>query len=74
MAGASGEYVLGVSNTGTATSEVILSNGDTWYNGHGMVSTRDYIIRGGLNRGMFYFGDISMSQVENSTRVVFVSK
>ena len=74
MAGGSGEYVLGASSIGTATSEVLLENGDTWYNGHGLVSNRDYIIRGGIGVGMFYFGDITMSDIENATRLVLVSK
>lgn len=74
MAGGSGEYVLGNYKIGSATNEVILSDGDTWYQGHGLISERDYIIRGGLERGMFYFGDISMSPVENGTRNVLISK
>ena len=45
-----------------------------WYNGHGMVSDRDYIIRGGLDKGLFYFGDISMNMTENSTRIVVLDK
>ncbi len=74
MAGASSEYVLGASSLGSATSEVFLSNNDTWYNGHGSKSDRDYLLRGGIGRGMFYFGDISMSTVEYSTRSVLVNK
>ncbi len=74
MAGASGEYVLGKSTIGTATSEVKLLDGNTWYNGMGMVSDRDYIIRGGISRSLFYFGDIRMDDTENSTRVSLVAK
>ena len=74
MAGGSSEYVVGSDALGSATSEVILKNGDTWYNGHGLVSDRDYIIRGGIGLGLFYFGDISMNSVEISTRVVLSSK
>ncbi len=74
MAGASGEYVLGKSDVGTATSEVVLQDDNTWYNGHGMVSDRDYIIRGGLDKGLFYFGDIAMDMTENSTRIVILDK
>lgn len=75
MAGASGEFVNGSSNNlGSATKEVILENNDTWYNGHGIVSDRDYIIRGGLNKELFYFGDISMDEVANSTRITLVNK
>ena len=54
--------------------EVTLENGSAWYNGNSIVSDRDYIIRGGLERGMFYYGDISMSSVENATRSVLISK
>ena len=74
MAGGSGEYVLGKSELGTATTEVRLANGSIWYDGLGSVSSRDYIIRGGLNKGLFYFGDIRMDSVENSTRVSLVSR
>lgn len=74
MAGGSGEYVLGKSVLGTATTEVKQLDGNTWYDGFGSVSDRDYIIRGGLNKGLFYFGDIRMDSVENSTRVSIVNK
>ena len=70
MAGAALEYVLGSERIGSATSEVVLKNGDTWYLGHGIVSDRDYLIRGGINKGMFYFGDINMDSPSISTRVV----
>ena len=75
MAGASGEYVNGESNNlGSATKEVILRNGDTWYNGIGVISYRDYLVRGGLDKELFYFGDIAMDLTENSTRVVLTNK
>ena len=74
MAGASGEYVLGKSTTGTATSEVLLSDKNTWYNGMGAVSQRDYIIRGGLDKSLFYFGDMRMDETQNSTRISLVSR
>jgi len=74
MSGGSGEYVLGNYKIGSATYEVTLENGAAWYNGHSINSERDYIIRGGLDRGMFYYGDISMSSVENSTRSVLANK
>ncbi len=74
MAGGSGEYVLGSEKIGSATSEVILENGDTWYEGHGLISDRDYIIRGGNSKGLFYFGDISMDNPSLSTRVVLTFK
>ena len=68
MAGASGEYVLGKSVLGTATKEVFLGERNIWYNQMSMMSDRDYIIRGGYGRGMFYFGDMTMSEVQNGTR------
>lgn len=70
MAGSSPEYVLGSEKIGTATNEVILENGDTWYEGHGIPSDRNYLIRGGVNKGLFYFGDISMDTPSISTRIV----
>lgn len=74
MAGGAGEYAVGSEKVGNATSEVMLAAGGTWYQDHGMLSDRDYIIRGGLNRGMFYFGDKSMDPVEITTRSVLVNK
>ena len=73
MAGASSEYVMGKSSLGSATNEVFLENNDTWYNGNAFRSDRDYLIRGGMNRGMFYFGDISMSNVDYSTRSTLIN-
>ena len=69
MAGASGEYATGVVETGTSTGEVILANGETWNGSHGLLTLRDYLIRGGIDRGMFYFGEIGMDSVEVSTRI-----
>ena len=74
MAGGCPEYALGSDKIGSATSEVVLKDGDTWYMGHGLVSERDYLIRGGVNKGMFYFGDISMNSPSIGTRVVLTSK
>ena len=71
MAGGASEYVVGESNLlGCATKEVMLSDGDTWYQGHGLISDRDYIIRGGIGKGLFNFRDIGMSDVEIGTRSV----
>ena len=74
MAGASMEYVNGKCEIGTATNEVMLANQDTWYNGNGMPSERDYIIRGGIGHGMFYFGNVGMDYAEISTRFSLVDK
>ena len=74
MAGASGEYVLGSSSLGTATKEVFLANNDTWYQGMALLSERDYIIRGGINKSLFYFGNMTMDSTENSTRTSLISK
>ena len=74
MAGSTSEYVLGKSLLGSATSEVVLETKDTWYNGHGMISDRDYLIRGGKDRGLFYFGDINMSSTDYGTRSSLVKK
>ena len=75
MAGSASEYVLsGNEAYGSATNEVKLADGNTWYNGMGMLSNRDYILRGGINRGLFYFGDISMSETKYGTRSVLIGK
>jgi len=74
MAGGAPEYVLGSQKLGSATSEVVLKNGDTWYLGHGFISNRDYLIRGGINKGMYYFGDIGMDNPSISTRAVLTIK
>ena len=68
MAGASGEYVLGQPGIGTAMSEIIAANGSVWGNAHSLISGRDYVIRGGIDKNLYYFGDISMDPVNNSTR------
>ena len=73
MAGASSEYVNGASSLGSATKEVFMTNGTTWYNGISLYSNRDYILRGGINRGLFYFGDISMSETKYGARSVIVN-
>ena len=74
MAGGASEYVLGNYTVGSATSEVILNDGDTWYQGHGIISSRDYLVRGGLEKGLFYFGEIGMGAAEYSTRNVLINK
>ena len=75
MAGASGEYVIGKSDgLGYATNEVIIPHQGAWYETSSIVSDRDYIIRGGVGRGLYYFGNIGMSTVENSTRGVIINK
>ena len=70
MAGGATEYVVGNYTIGSATNEVILDNGDTWYQGHGMISDRDYILRGGKDNALFYFGDIGMGVSELGVRSV----
>ena len=75
MNGASGEYALGNSiGLGYATNEVILPDNNTWYKALSRLSDRAYLIRGGIDRNMFYFGEINMDPVENSTRSVIINK
>lgn len=74
MAGSLSEYVYGNYNIGSATKEVILSDGNTWYNGNSIMSNRDYIIRGGKDKALFYFGDISMGSPMIGTRSVLIEK
>ena len=72
MAGGSGEYVLGDTSIGSALSEVVLSNNETWYDGYYNNNSKDYVIRGGIENGLFYAGDIGMMDV--TTRGVLVNK
>ena len=75
MAGGSAEYVDGLNNgLGYGTNEVALATNGFWYNALSSISDRDYLIRGGLNRGLFYFGDMNMDPVELSSRSVIVNK
>lgn len=74
MAGSSKEYVFGKLDIGTASEELILDNGGTWYNGIGLLSDKDYVLRGGIKHGLFSFIDNSMDYVENSTRFSLISK
>jgi len=72
MSGGTSEYVVGTTMMGSAIDEVRVSEFDTWYNGSYMNTDGDYIIRGGLDRGMFTTSGIGMFDV--STRSVLVSK
>ena len=72
MAGASGEYTVGTTGLGSALSEVLVSDNETWYNGFYANSSKEYVIRGGVEKGLFYTGDVGMYDV--STRSVLVNK
>jgi len=72
MAGASAEYVVGVNGIGTAMEEVRISENETWYNGSFVITNKEYIIRGGVDKGLFSLSDIGMFDV--STRGVLVRK
>ena len=75
MAGGAAEYVMGKSNQlGCATKEVTLLDGDTWYQGHGLASERDYVIRGGIGKGLFNFRDIGMSDIKVGSRSIIREK
>ena len=69
MGGASGEYALGNASVGTATSEVMLADGTSWSDSHGILNDSDYFIRGGIGMGMFSFVGISMDYLQYSTRI-----
>lgn len=73
MAGGASEYAVGKYNFGNAMNEV-MNNGVAWYGAYSVNSESDYAIRGGCSKGLFYFGDLSMSNCENSTRAVINSK
>ena len=72
MAGATSEYVVGSTGFGTAVSEVLINDNETWYNGYYVNNQKDYVIRGGIQKGLFYTGDIGMFDV--STRGVLIIK
>ena len=72
MSGASAEYTVGVNTLGTALDEVRISESETWYNSSYVNNNKDYVLRGGVDMGMFTVSDIGMIDV--STRGVLVSK
>jgi hypothetical protein len=71
MAGGTSEYALGNNTFGSATYEVITGSGNTWYNGI-YTNNSEYLIRGGINNGLF--STVSMDMIDVSTRSVLVSK
>ena len=72
MAGATAEYVVGATGMGSGVEEIRISQNSTWYNGGYINSDKDYILRGGKDRGLFTTSDIGMFDV--STRSVLTSK
>lgn len=72
MSGASGEYVVGGVGLGSAVSEVRLDDNTTWYKGNYLNIDKDYIVRGGIDKGLYSISDDDMIDV--STRSVLVSK
>ena len=72
MAGGTSEYVIGSRILGSALTEVRIGNSSAWYNGIYTDVDREYILRGGIDMGMFSSSDIGMMDV--STRSVLVSK
>jgi len=72
MAGGTPEYVVGTTMMGSATNEVRVNEFDTWYNGSYVNNDKDYILRGGIERGLFTTSDIGMFDV--STRSVLIRK
>jgi hypothetical protein len=72
MSGGTSEYVFGTTILGSALEEVRINDISTWYNGSYVNLNKDYIIRGGIDRGLFTTSDIGMFDV--STRGVLVKK
>ena len=72
MAGSSSEYVVGNKILGSALTEVRVDDSSTWYKGIYTDVDRDYILRGGIDMGMFSTSDIGMMDV--STRSVLINK
>ena len=52
----------------------VMDNGVAWYGAYSVGSNKEYAIRGGCDKGLFYYGDLSMSNCDNSTRAVMSSK
>ena len=69
MAGGSCEYVLGDYKIGSAMDEVMLESNSSWYGGYSVNNGSSYVIRGGLDNGMFNFGELGMSDCVNSSRM-----
>ena len=72
MAGATAEYVIGSLGLGTATEEVRVNEFETWDKGNYTSEVNDYIVRGGMSRGLYSVGGIEMFDV--STRAALVNK
>lgn len=72
MSGAGAEYVVGVTGLGSAIEEVRVNENETWNNGSYVNNNKDYVVRGGVDRGLFSTSDIGMFDV--STRGILVSK
>lgn len=72
MAGSLSEYTVGTSTLGSALSEVRISESDTWDNNIYVNSGKDFVLRGGIDKGLYSVSDIGM--VDVSTRSVLVSK
>ena len=72
MSGSSSEYTVGNNMLGSALSEVRINDGETWYGGVYINNNKDFVLRGGVDMGLFSVSDIGMIDV--STRSVLVSK
>ena len=73
MSGSAKEYTSGGCTVGSATNEVNLGNGN-WNNGHGTCGAGEFLLRGGKDRGIFTYGELSMDYVDNATRISLISK
>lgn len=74
MAGASREYVIGSLTVGSATKEVLIDSGFTWYNSFLTNAENDYYLRGGKSEGLFYTNTLEMTDTLISTRNVLINK
>ena len=74
MAGSASEYVSGSDKVGGATTEVMLPDNNIWYRGLGLTNENGYYLRGGIQKGLFAFGEYEMSGADNSTRSVIIKK
>ena len=72
MSGSASEYTVSVNKLGSAIEEVRISDGATWYDGNYINADNDFILRGGVDIGMFSLNDVGMFDV--STRSVLFNK
>lgn len=72
MSGATPEIVLGTNKIGSATEEIKINFNEIWYQGSYNNSSKEYLVRGGIDKGLFSIDDINSNDI--STRAVIYIK